>query len=146
MSKIISTNSAKYTFAQVNTSTSASDYIERKKRSQFCNPGLCYPNKKAYSQSNLMMMNKVTYYAGNPYYSFNKNQLYSNLYTKLDLSDLSGNTPIISDLSGNTFPVIIDVNSAPYLNYNIDPSGVLFGTNPCTLNNYLDYVVHNDNE
>lgn len=146
MSKMISTNSAKHTFAQVNTSTSASDYIERKKRSQFCNPELCYPNKKVYSQSNLMMMNKVTYYAGNPYYNFNKNQLYSNLYTKLDLSDLSENTPIISDLSGNTFPVIIDVNSEPYLKYNIDPSGVLFGTNPCTLDNYLDYVVHNDNK
>lgn len=144
MSKMISTNSAKHTFAQVNTSTSASDYIQRKKRNLFCNPELCYPNKKVYSQSNLMMMNNVTYYAANPYYSFNKNQLYSNLYTKLDLSDLSGNTPIISDLSGNTFPVIMDVNSEPFLKYNIDPSGVLFGNDICTLDNYLNYVVSNN--
>jgi hypothetical protein len=68
--------------------------------------------------------------------------LYYNLYTKLDLSDLSGNTPFIFDLSYNTFPALINNTDTPYLEYNIDPSGVLFGNTTCGINNYLNYVVY----
>ena len=67
--------------------------------------------------------------------------MYSNLYTKLDLSVLRENTPIISDLNGGTYPVTIDTTVQPYLKYNIDPSGNLFGDSPCGIDNYLDYVV-----
>lgn len=146
MSKFISTNSAKNTFAQLNTSINASDYIHKKKLKNFCNSEICYSNKKVYSQSNLLMINKVTHFAANPHVYVNKNQLYSNLYTTLVLNELCGNTPIISDLSGNTFPAIMDVNITPYLKYNVDPSGVLFGNNVCTLDNYLDYVIYNDKQ
>ena len=65
---------------------------------------------------------------------------YLQICTKLDLSDLSGNTPIISDLSGNTFPVTIDTSVTPFLKYNIDPNGVLFGNTLCTINDFLNYV------
>jgi len=141
MSRPFSHNSAKSSFAQVKESGDASDYIKTKKtKYTFCQPNICHPNKNIDSQSNLLLLrraNELTFY---PCSDFDKTQLYTNLYTKLDLSDLSGNTPIISDLSGNTFPVTINTSVTPFLTYNIDPSGVLFGNNLCGINNFLNYV------
>lgn len=136
--------SAKASFAQVNKSMNAGDYIKTKKtKYSFCHPNICHPNKNIYSQSNLLLLrraNALTFY---PCSNFDKTQLFTNLYTKLDLSDLSGNTPVISDLSGNTFPVKIDTSVTPFLKYNIDPRGVLFGNNLCGINNFLNYVTLN---
>jgi hypothetical protein len=143
MSRPFSNYSAKPTFAQVNKSLYASDYIASKKtKYSFCNSNICYPNKNITSESNLLLLKKANILAFYPYNNFDKTQLYSNLYTKLDLSDLSGNISIISDLSGNTFPVIINTSVEPFLKYNIDPSGVLFGNTPCGIDNYLNYVVY----
>ena len=58
----------------------------------------------------------------------------------MDLNDLSGNTPVISTLSGN-FPVTINTET-PFLQYNVDPSGNLFGNTVCGINNFLNYVVY----
>jgi hypothetical protein len=116
MSRPFSNSSAKSSFAQVNETLDASSYT----------------NKKA--------LKSIFYQCSNTRVDFDKTQLYTNLYTKLDLSELNGVTPIISDLSGNTFPVIIDKSVAPYLKYNIDPSGALFGNDTCGINNYLNYV------
>lgn len=143
MSRTFSNNSAKSSFAQVKESGDASDYTQTKKtKYTFCQPNICHPNKNVYSQGNLLLLrqaNTLTFY---PCKKFDKIQLYSNLYTKLDLSDLSGNTPVIGDLSGNTFPVTINTSVTPYLKYNIDPSGVLFGNDICGINNYLNYVTY----
>lgn len=129
------------TFAQIRESGDARDYITQKKtKYTFCSPNQCHPNKNIYSQSNYLLAKSANNLAFYPCSRYNKNQLYINLYTKLDLIDLSGNTPIISDLSGNTFPVDIDIYATPYLKYNIDPSGVLFGNNICGLNNYKHFV------
>lgn len=141
MSRPFSHNSAKSSFAQVNEPVEASTYIQAKKtKYTFCQPNICHPNKNVYSQSNLLLLraaNTLTFY---PCLEFDKTQLFTNLYTKLDLSDLSGNTPVISDLSGNTFPALLSTSVTPYLKYNIDPSGVLFGNNPCGINNYLNFI------
>lgn len=141
MSRPFSNYSAKPTFAQVNEPVDAGQYIITKKtKYSFCQPNICHPNKNVYSQSNLLMLkaaNTMKFYPSN---DFDKNQLYINLYTKLNLSDLSGNIPVISDLSGNIFPVIINTSVTPYLTYNIDPSGVLFGNTPCGINNYVNYL------
>jgi len=141
MSRPFSNNSAKSSFAQVKEPVEASTYIQAKKaKYAFCQPNICHPNKNVNSQSNLLLLreaNALTFY---PCVDFDKTQLFTNLYTKLDLSDLSGNTPIIADLSGNTFPVTIDNSVIPFLKYNIDPSGVLFGNTFCTINNFLNYV------
>lgn len=141
MSRPFTNYSAKSSFAQVNEPVGASTYIQTKKaKTTFCQPNICHPNKNINTQSNLLLLraaNTLTFY---PCADFDKTQLYTNLYTKLDLSDLSGNTPIISDLSGNTFPVSISTSVTPYLKYNIDPSGVLFGNNPCGINNFLNFI------
>ena len=141
MSRPFSHNSAKSSFAQVNETIDASSYIEKKRlKSRFCKPDICQPNKNIGSQSNLLFLRTVNISTFYPCVNFDKTQLYTNLYTKLDLSELNGVTPIISDLSGNTFPVIIDTNVTPYLKYNIDPSGVLFGNDTCGIDNYITYV------
>lgn len=143
MSRPFSNNSAKSSFAQVKESTDAGTYIHKKKAEYtFCKSNICQPNKNIYSQSNLLLLREVNDSYFNHFKEFDKTQLYTNLYTKLDLSDLSGNTPVITDLSGNSFPVIIDTNVTPYLKYNIDPSGVLFGNTICDNNNYLNYVTY----
>lgn len=143
MSRPFSNNSAKSCFAQIKECERASAYTQEKKtKYTFCQPNICHPNKNVYSQSNLLLLreaNSLTFY---PYRQFDKTELYINLYTKLDLSDLSDNTPVISDLSGNTFPVTIDTSVTPYLKYNIDPSGVLFGNNICGINNYINYITY----
>jgi len=141
MSRPFTNYPAKPSFAQVNKPVNAGTYIQAKKtKYTFSQPNICHPNKNIYSQSNLLLLreaNNLTFY---PYDKFNKTQLYTNLYTKLDLSDLSNNTPIISDLSDNIFPVTIDTSVIPFIKYNIDPSGVLFGNNVCGINNYINYV------
>jgi hypothetical protein len=137
---------AKPTFAEVNEPLDAGQYVLKKKlKYSFCSPNICHPNKniKSYDKYyGLRTANSLAFY---PFSNFDnsKSQLYSNLYTKLDLKLLTNeNTPIISDLNGGTHPVTIDTTVQPYLKYNIDPSGVLFGDTPCGINNFLDYVVY----
>lgn len=144
MSRAFASYPAKPTFAQVNEPLDAGEYILNKKtKYSFCNPNICHPNKNVNSSSNLLLLRTANSLAFYPNSRFDKTQLYINLYSQLDLSDLDGNTPVISDLSGNTFPVDIDTSVTPYLKYNTDASGVLFGNTACGLNNYLNYVTYN---
>jgi len=144
MSRPFTHYTAKPAFKQVNEPLDASEYIKQKKTQfSFCAPNICHPNKnintfeKYYA---LRAANVLKFYPCNDF--FNKSELYSGLYTKLDLRDLSGNTPVISNLTGS-FPVNIDTSSiAPFLEYNVDPSGNLFGNNPCGIDNYFNYVVY----
>jgi len=142
MSRPFAKYPAKPAFGQINEPLEAGKYIQNKKtKYTFCRPNICSPNKNVYSQSNLMDLKQANNLAFNPYKnSFNTAQLYSNLYSMLDLS---GNVPVISDLSGNTYPVSISTTVTPYLTYNIDPSGNLFGDTVCGINNFEQYVVYN---
>lgn len=140
MSRQFKNYSAKNTFAQFKEPINSSDYINKKKiRYSFCSPNVCHPNKSVYSQSNLLMLRKANNIMFNPYDQINKNQLYINLITKLELNN---NIPVILDNSGNQVPAIIDPNSISYLRYNIDPSGVLFGNDVCTINNWENFIVY----
>jgi hypothetical protein len=144
MSNSLNGYSARASFAQLNKKICASDYISQKKNKySFCSPNICHPNKNIYSfekyyglkKANLLTFNPCSIY-------FDKTQLYSGLYNKLDLQVLADNTPVISNSMG-TFPVTIDPNdSNPFLHYNVDPSGNLFGNNACGIDNYLHYVVY----
>lgn len=144
MSRPFAKYSAKVAFGQINESMTSSDYIAKKKSMySFCAPNQCQPNPNLYSYQKLYNIQQANQLAFYPCKQFNRNQLYSNLYTKLDLSEISPTVPVISDLSGNVFPVTIDTTVEPFLKYVIDPEGVLFGNTPCGIDNYRRFVVLN---
>ena len=81
--------------------------------------------------------NSLKYYPCKNY--FNKANLYVNLISKLDLEDVH----VIADFSGNVIPSTITQSAIPFLDYNIDPSGVLFGNTICGVNNFVSFMVYN---
>lgn len=141
MSRPFAKYPAKPTFGVFKEPQNAGDYITNKKiKYSFCSPNICHPNKNIYSQSNYLFLkqaNNLAFYSCRN--SINKTQLYINLITKLDLT----NVPVIEDLSGNVSPVIIDTTTTPFLKYNIDPNGLLFGNTPCGINNFENFLVYN---
>lgn len=141
MSRPFAKYPAKPTFGVFKEPKNASDYIINKKTQYtFCNPNICHPNKNIGSQSNFLILkqaNRLKYYPC--LNTINKSQLYINLITKLDLTDV----PVIEDLSGNTYPVNIDPTVTAFLKYNIDPSGNLFGNTQCGINNFENYLRYN---
>ena len=71
--------------------------------------------------------------------SIEKANLNINLITKLNLTGV----PVIQDFSGNKIcPTTITTTTTPYLQYNIDPSGNLFGNTICGINNWEKYMVY----
>ena len=116
MAHSFKTSSGKKAFLMVSEPQAAGEYILNKKNK-------CTNIK-----------NKIK----NCYDSIDRTQLYINLYTKLDLSGV----PVILDFSGNQVPSTIDLTSIPYLRYDIDPSGNLFGNTTCGINNFEKYMVY----
>jgi hypothetical protein len=142
MSRPFAKNNGKNTFAQFKESFDASEYtLIKKTRYSFCNPDYCHPNKNLYSQSNYMLLKRAYDFRLNPCDYIDHTQLYINLITKLDLSN---NAIVATDLSGNIHPIKIDTTVEPFLKYNIDPSGNLFGNTICGINNFENYIVYND--
>ena len=143
MSRPFTKYSANPTFAKFNEPLLSNEYINKKtNKINFCFQNSCNKNKNLYSQSNYLFEKRYnSLRLKTCYNTVNKTQLYINLITKLDLS--SNSFPIISDLSSNNFPVIIDKTVVPFLTYNIDPSGNLFGNSPCGINNFENYIVYN---
>ena len=72
--------------------------------------------------------------------SFNPVQLYSNLYSKVDLGE---NVLIIANMIGRTYPAPISETLPAFLTYYVDLSGNLFGNTVCGINNYENYIVYN---
>ena len=132
--------SGKPTFGRFFEPEEAGEYIYNKKaKTIFCAANKCVPSTTVNTQSNLLLLNranKLKYYACNN--SFNKSNLNINLITKLDLKDV----PVILDVSNNEVPSTITTTSVPFLDYNIDPSGVLFGNTICGINNYENFIVY----
>jgi len=136
MSRPFAKNNGKTTFAQFNESLAAGEHtLIKKTKYSFCKPKYCYPNQNLYSQSNYMLLKKA-----NNQFNIDNTQLYVNLITKLDLSN---NAIVVTYLDGNGYPVKIDTTVEPYLTYNIDPSGNLFGNTVCGINNFKNYMVYN---
>jgi hypothetical protein len=112
-----------------NTFFTSGDYITNKKiKSIFCSPKkyICCNNFS--NQSNLLFA--INSNQSN-YKYINTADLYINLITKLDTKDVV------------TFN-IKDLNSAPGFYYDIDPKGQLFGNTPCGINNFVNYLVYNN--
>ena len=141
MSRPFAKNNGKSTFAQIKEPLNASQYTSIKKtKYTFCKPNYCHPNKNLYSQSNYLMLKSANNLATNKCNYIDHTELYINLITSLDLS---ANAIVVTDLSGNGYPVKIDTTVQPYLKYNIDPSGNLFGNTVCGINNFENYIVYN---
>jgi hypothetical protein len=145
MSRPFAKYPAKPAFGQVKEPLEAGEYIRHKKiKNSFCAPNICHPNKNVYSQSNLMDLKTANNLAFYPCQNvFEHDQLYSNLYTKLDLS---GNVLVIANLIPKipkTYPAPISETLPPLLTYYIDLSGNLFGNTVCGINNFEKYIVYN---
>lgn len=131
---------ARPTFGSNKESMYASDYTHKKKAiSSYCTPeSRC--NKKNLSQGELLLINdaKLLTTCHPP---FNTANLNINLFTALDLTDVS----VVLDATTNTCPTTIDYADIPnfYTRYVIDPSGQLFGNTNCGLDNFLTYLVYN---
>lgn len=141
MSRPFAKNNGKKTFSQIREPLHAGEYtLIKKTKYTFCNPNNCHPNNNLYSQSNYIALKAANNLRSNPCSIIDHTDLYINLITKMDLS---GNAIVVTDLSGNESPVIIDTNVKPFLKYNIDPSGNLFGNTVCGINNFENYIVYN---
>jgi len=127
----------------------AGTYIENKKaKASYCIGNTCPVNVKVGSQSNLILFNRANKLKRNQSKCansliFDKTQLYINLVTTLDLSGVA----VVVDLSNNIvspYPISISSTATPYLDYNIDPSGNLFGNTICGINNYIHYMKYTE--
>ena len=133
-------SSANKAFGVFSESQDAGDYIYNKKAvSTYCNANICTPSLTIGSENNYLLFkraNKLRFYPCKN--SIDKANLNINLITKLDLTGV----PVIQDFSGNTVPTTITTDAIPFLDYNIDPSGNLFGNTICGINNWEKYLVY----
>jgi hypothetical protein len=133
-------SSANKAFGVFSEPQNAGDYTYNKKTTtSFCQAKYCTPALTIGSENNYLLFKRakklIVYPCLN---SINKANLNINLITKMDLS---GNIPVIQDVSGNV-PTTITTTDVPYLRYNIDPSGNLFGNTVCGINNWEKYLVY----
>lgn len=149
MARSFNSSSAKNAFSAFFESQDAGDYILNKKaKASYCVANNCTPAVNVGSQGNLLLFNKSTQLSVYPCKNIiNKSNLNINLITKLNLEDV----PVIENMTNKDIPTSIVPTSVanasstnyPYLTYNVDPSGNLFGNNVCGINNYLNYLEFN---
>ena len=129
----------KNTFGVLKEPIQAGDYtINRGALVGFCPPNICARNRTGVTQSNYLLLKRAKALYVNDLY--NPADLNMNLVTQLDLSGCS----IILDNSGNLVPANLSITSIPYLDYTIDPSGVLFGNTICGATNFTEYLKYVD--
>ena len=124
------------TFGKLNPSTPAGCYTN-KKRTQYsyCNPSRCVKVQNYQDLYTLRAAVDLKYHNNQNIIKAQKNNLVSGLYTELDLNGVK----VISNSTTNVSPTTINFVSLPYIDYNIDPSGELFGNTICGLNNFINY-------
>lgn len=128
-------------FGQLNSTTTAGEYIYKKhSQYEYTNPSRCVKVKNYQDLYALKTSFGIKYLNKQDTIKSQKNNLVSGLYTKLDLKDVS----VISNSSNNVSPTSITLTSIPFLDYNIDPQGQLFGNTICGLNNFINYKVGNN--
>jgi len=137
-------NPAKPTFGGYNQSLDAGEYIKNKKaRTVFCTPNICNISKPVGSQQNLYLLKKSNMLTFNTGDNYDNTDIYSGLFTALDLSGI----PVIKNNITPPFisPTPISSTDVPYTQYCIDPSGLLFGNTVCGYYNYENFIVSNNN-
>ena len=134
-------SSANKTFGQFKEPKDASDFIYNKKaRATYCIANKCAPSIKVASESDRLLFNKSNQLSLYPCANgINTANLNINLITRLNLRGV----PVIQDASSGVVPSTITLDSIPFLDYVIDPSGALFGDSVCGINNFEQYIVYN---
>jgi len=137
MAHSFKSNSGKKAFGVFIEPFNAGYYTYNKKaKATYCVTNNCMHNIKVGSESNLLLYRRANVINNfSCRYAIDKSNLDINLITKLNLKGV----PVIADPSGNVPSTITSGN----LNYNVDPSGNLFGNTICGLNNYLNYLQYN---
>jgi hypothetical protein len=145
MAHTFKTSSGTKTFKVFSESLTAGTYIENKKaKASYCLKNICRVNPNVGNQSNRILFNRAKLLNASQNkcvnsLTFDKTELYINLVTKLDLLGVD----VIRDFSGNVVPSTISITAIPFIDYNIDPSGELFGNTVCGINNYVQYMKYN---
>jgi len=135
------TTLGKPAFGLINPVAPAGNYIFNKHVSyNYCNPSRCVKVTNYKDLYALKASIRDKYTTNKTIITSQKNNLVSGLYTKLDLHDVD----VISNSTTDVSPTSITTSSTPYLQYNIDPSGKLFGNTTCGLNNFVNYKVANN--
>jgi len=131
-------SSANNAFGQFKEPKDASEYLHNKKaRATYCVANSCQPSIKVSSQQNKLLFNKSNQLSLYPCRgTINPANLNINLITRLNLNGVS----VIKDLSNNAVPSTINVNAIPFLRYEIDPNGSLFGNSICGIENFKRYL------
>jgi hypothetical protein len=138
MARPFKSNSGRPAFGVFSEPLESGDYtLNKKARTTYCVTNNCPPRVRVGSQSNLLLFRRSSNLSMYPCKnSINKANLYINLITELDLKGV----PVIADFSGNVAPTTITTTAIPYLDYNIDPCGNLFGNTICGINNFTHYL------
>ena len=144
MARSFNNSSGKKAFGVFLEPQDAGDYIyNTKARASYCVANNCTPAVNIGSQGNLLLFNRSNKLSVYPCKNvINKSNLNINLITTLNLSGV----PVIENMTTNAVPTSIvpttlDASASyPYLTYNVDPCGNLFGNNICGINNYLSYL------
>jgi hypothetical protein len=139
-------NAGYRTFGVFSEPLDAGEYIYNKKaRASFCVANKCTPAVNVGTQSNLLLFNRSNKLSVFPCQNIiDKANLNINLITQLNLDGV----PVIQNMETADVPTSItpaligtaSTYSPPYLNYNIDPSGNLFGNTICGVNNFVSYM------
>jgi len=137
MARPFKSNSGRPAFGLFSEPLEASEYtFNKKSRTSYCVTNNCPPRVRVGYQSNLLLFRRSSRLSVYPCKNvINKANLNINLITELDLKDI----PVISDFYGNS-PVATTNFAIPYLDYNIDPCGNLFGNSVCGINNFIHYL------
>jgi hypothetical protein len=139
-------NIANATFGKTNRDFYESDIINRRKAKNLCKNYCNYVCSK-----NVRIKNYHDYNLINTLYTYgkikrNKYDLIAGLYTQLDLDGvcvvINGNPcdPINTCDVACATPAIINTTLNFTEKNTIDPKGLLFGKNPCGINNYIKYM------
>jgi len=118
--------------------------LNKKAKTTYCSANNCKPAIKVGSSNNLLLFNlsnRLKYYSQTDF--INYNNLNINLITTVDLSNVIVTNNLNDPTSTNA--IITPTVTQPYLSYNIDPSGNLFGNNVCGILNYENYIIPNYN-
>jgi hypothetical protein len=149
MSRLFQPIPAKPTFGVLQNNYYASDYIQKKKIKTALASTIKNQSKKNLSQSQLLTLRNCELF-NNIVYNKNyldKTDLIAGLYSKENLDGITTLCSVGTIDPDTEFPICtkattINIPSGNpfYYNYNIDPTGALFGNTECGIKNFTNFM------